>query len=177
MPTQIIANLLNIKNLKLKLQSLEKTGMYEAISHKMLDDIRSLDWAIGELTRIHFTPVILCVSKSLPIIQDLKGVGDNDDNIVIDDVAMFVWISPSKVEATVWNKYFIPDGVCGTKMKIEDNPPYLICDGYELKDGLIFIEGSILNTHLAEIGKKGIKEQLLAWSRKLLETKGKGEKA
>jgi len=193
MPDKIVSDLLNIKNLKCKLELLEKTGEYKIISHQMLDDIKSLDWAMNELTRIHFIPIVLCASNSLPAIQDIKTsttilslkdlTSDSPletntfkDLIILDGIAIFICIAPTKVEATVLRKYFMSENSCGTKMRIENHPSYLLCDGYELKDGLIYIEGSILNTYVEEIGKRGVKEQLSVWVRNLMGDKEQGEK-
>ena len=171
MSNKIVVDINNIKNLREKLVALEKSKMFDSISQKMQEDIKSLDWAINELSSIHFSPVILGISNSPTAASDLADF----DNIPINDSIMFVCIAPTKVEATVLHKYFIPVDEQGTKVKIKNCPSYLLCDEYITRDGLIYIEGYILNTLIAEIGKRGVREQLSNWLRELLETQRKGE--
>ena len=170
MSDKIVNDLVNIKNLREKILTLRKTGMFDIISHKMVEDANSLDWAIGELIRIHFIPAILCASDSPTMMDDLANL----DGIVVDGAAMFVCIAPTKVEAAVLRRYFTPVDVKGTIIRIEDTPSYLLCDGYQLHDKLIYIEGFILNKHIEEVGKRGVREQLSNWLRELLKTHNNG---
>jgi hypothetical protein len=161
---QAVANIQNIKNLKSKLESLAGLAgvcdnkIQKAISNKMIDDVGSLNWAVEELVKTHFTPVILCASNSVDVAKDFLGWSSD---------LIIVCFAPTKVEATVLHKYFITEDIADKKLEIKDLPPYLICDGYRL-DNMIFIEGFILNSHIEEVGKKEIKEQLSVWVKGLL---------
>jgi hypothetical protein len=133
------------------------------IAMKLVKDLDSINWAIDELLKVHFTPILLVVGQQ-------GSLDFNMPKIRYNDLDMIISIDPTKVEVALCRKYLIPENFDGTKLALTELPQYLICDRYWASEEKFrpeckaaYMEGYIIKDSLEEIGRRGVKQDLRKW--------------
>lgn len=170
----IFNHVINLKDLKDRITILHRTpSIPESVLNQTKADIATLIWSLDELVKLHFTPMILSVGD-----KDVFNDFGELEQSTVDGITTIVRFTPSKFEISMFRKLFIPEGYEGVKMNSIELPPFILCDRYYAscdknarQRKSIYMEGTILNGHLEEVGKRSIRNQLSTWLKTFFDSK------
>lgn len=129
-------------------------------SSKVLDETRSLNWAINELYGLYCEKVILIISSNK--LTDLEMTKQKSGSLT-----SIIEINPSKFEISLLRKFMKLDQSHLEINAKDEISPYVLCDRYNIvklnQDSVIYIEAYIPKNVIYDIGNKELVSHLKKW--------------